>query len=217
MARILGRRPAAVAGLALLIGVLVPGVRGAPPDVNQRARVLKEFTDRCQEYAKLHEKLASDLPKLPKEATPEQIAAHEDALAAAIRAARKDARQGDFFTPEISRVLLELVGSEFREEDATRVREAVRHDNPRPDLKDPKMRERPQPAPKREVVLAPNTPYPDAEPLSSVPPELFATLPKLPEPLEYRFVGRSLVLRDRAAALIVDYLPKAIPASVGPR
>jgi hypothetical protein len=217
MARNLGRRPAVLAGLALLMGVPAAVARSGPPDVNQRAQAMKDFTDRCEEYATLHDKLASDLPKLPKKATPEQIAAHEDALAAAIRSARKDARQGDFFTPEISRVLLELVGSEFREEDATRVREAVRHDNPRPDLKDPKMRERPQPPPKREVVLAPNTPYPDAEPVSSVPPEVFATLPKLPEPLEYRFVGRSLVLRDRAAALIVDYLPKAIPASVGPR
>ena len=210
MRRVPGRHPAVVAALALLIG--------APPDVNERARVLKEFTDRCQEYAKLHDKLASELPKLPDKATPEQIAAHGDALTARIRDARKDARQGDVFTPEASRLLLELVRSEFREKDAMRVRETIRQDNPKPDLKDPKVRTKPQPSPPpNQVVLAPNTAYPETEPVSTMPPELFDKLPELPEPLEYRFVGRNLVLRDRAASLIVDFLPKAIPRYVGPR
>jgi hypothetical protein len=218
MPKVPGRRSAVVAGLALLIGAAAAAARGAPAGVNEQARVLKEFTDRCKEYAKLHGKLASELPKLPDKATPEQIAVHEEALTARIRAARKDARQGDVFTPEASRLLLELVHSEFHEKDAMRVREAIRQDNPKPDLKDPKMRTKPQPPPPpNQVVLAPNTPYPEAEPVSTVPPELFAKLPELPEPLEYRFVGRNLVLRDRAASLIVDFLPKAIPRYVGPR
>jgi hypothetical protein len=96
------------------------------------------------------------------------------------------------------------------------VRETIRQDNPKPDLKDPKVRSKPQPPP-QQVVLAPNTPYPETEPVSTIPPELFAKLPELPEPLEYRFVARNLVLRDRAASLIVDFLPKAIPRYVGPR
>ena len=33
----------------------------------------------------------------------------------------------------------------------------------------------------------PNAPYPEGAPLSTVPPDLLAKLPKLPEPLEYRF------------------------------
>jgi len=110
------------------------------------------------------------------------------------------------------------VGSEFREADAVRLRETIRQDNPKPGLEDPKMRTKPQEVPPtREVVLAPNTPYPEREPVSTVPPELFAKLPPLPEPLEYRFVGRHLVLRDRASALIVDFLPRAIPRDVGAR
>jgi hypothetical protein len=36
-------------------------------------------------------------------------------------------------------------------------------------------------------------------------------LPPVPKELEYRLVGRSLVLRDRDAALVVDYLPEALP------
>ena len=34
-----------------------------------------------------------------------------------------------------------------------------------------------------------NGPYPDAIPLSTMPPQMLSALPKLPEELEYRFVG----------------------------
>jgi hypothetical protein len=40
-----------------------------------------------------------------------------------------------------------------------------------------------------------------------MPPSLLLNLPELPKELEYRFVGRELVLRDSAANLIVDVLP----------
>ena len=30
--------------------------------------------------------------------------------------------------------------------------------------------------------------------------------------LEYRFIGRTLILRDIEAAMILDYLPNALPA-----
>ena len=39
---------------------------------------------------------------------------------------------------------------------------------------------------------------------------LLANLPKLPEDLEYRIIGHTLILRDVHANIIVDYLPKAI-------
>jgi hypothetical protein len=38
-------------------------------------------------------------------------------------------------------------------------------------------------------------------------------LPQLPKEVEYRFVGRDLILRDVAANLIVDFLPNAVPQS----
>jgi hypothetical protein len=36
---------------------------------------------------------------------------------------------------------------------------------------------------------------------------LLDVLPRLPEELEYRFVGRDLILRDVKANLIVDFIP----------
>ena len=56
-----------------------------------------------------------------------------------------------------------------------------------------------------------NGPYPDEEPLSTVPPNVLASLPELPEDIEYRFVGKHLILRDARANLIIDYIANAIP------
>jgi hypothetical protein len=43
-----------------------------------------------------------------------------------------------------------------------------------------------------------------------VPPSLLMALPTLPETLEFRFVGRSLILRDTKANLIVDLMPDVV-------
>jgi hypothetical protein len=61
------------------------------------------------------------------------------------------------------------------------------------------------------VVLLANAAYPEGAPLSMVPPELLAKLPKLPGPLEYRFVGGHLILYDSEARLVVDFLKEAVP------
>jgi hypothetical protein len=55
-----------------------------------------------------------------------------------------------------------------------------------------------------------NASYPPV-PLQSMPPSLLANLPRLPAGLDYRIVGRSLVLRDVQANLILDFIPKALP------
>ena len=44
----------------------------------------------------------------------------------------------------------------------------------------------------------------------TVPPNILAALPKLPEDLEYRFVNRTMILLDTHANLIVDFVPNAI-------
>lgn len=41
--------------------------------------------------------------------------------------------------------------------------------------------------------------YPGRLPLSTVPPNVLAALPRLPDDLQYRFVGRHLVLLDAGA------------------
>jgi hypothetical protein len=58
-----------------------------------------------------------------------------------------------------------------------------------------------------------NQRYPQGVPLQSTPPTLLLNLPQLPKELEYRIVGRDLVLRDIGANLVVDYLPNILPQS----
>jgi len=60
------------------------------------------------------------------------------------------------------------------------------------------------------IRLKVNARYPEAEPLPTVPPNLLASLPNLPEGLEYRVVHDNLILRDMPANLIVDFIPAAI-------
>jgi hypothetical protein len=43
-------------------------------------------------------------------------------------------------------------------------------------------------------------------------PSLLAELPSLPEELEYRLIGRDLILWDAGTDLVVDILPDALPA-----
>lgn len=56
-----------------------------------------------------------------------------------------------------------------------------------------------------------NAVYPASAPLSSVPPKLLAALPKLPDGIDYRFCGQSLLLLDTESNLIIDYIEGAAP------
>ena len=51
-----------------------------------------------------------------------------------------------------------------------------------------------------------NAKYPRRAPLPTVPPNLLARLPQLPEDVEYRIVGKDLILRDVDANIIVDFI-----------
>ena len=61
------------------------------------------------------------------------------------------------------------------------------------------------------VRLRVNRRYPPALPRVTMPGSLLAKLPALPQGLEYRFVGRSLVLLDTDAGLVVDLIPDTLP------
>jgi hypothetical protein len=61
------------------------------------------------------------------------------------------------------------------------------------------------------VRLAVNGRYPDSVPISTVPPEVLQTLPKLAEDMEYRFIGDQLILLDTHAHVIADLIENALP------
>lgn len=157
------------------------------------AGALAEFNERVTKYAELHKKLEATLPRLSNETTPQAIDTHQRALERLIRAARKDARQGDILTAGTRRVLRQLLARVFAGKDGQELKATILDDNP------------------GNVALVANSRYPDQIPFSTVPPQVLASLPPLPEELEYRFIGERMILLDVHAHTVADFMNSAFP------
>jgi hypothetical protein len=182
----------AVVGVLLVCGVIWAASGPQQPRVNPDAKVLLDFKQRIDQYLELHKRLEKQGPPLKGKAEAVDIKVHQDALAKAIRAERKNAKQGDIFTPEIATLLRRLMYPELKGPDGADTKAAIKDDAP------------------AAMALKVNALYPDTAPLPTVPPNLLASVPQLPKELEYRILGKHLILRDVHANLIVDVLPNAI-------
>ena len=151
------------------------------------------FEARVKEYVSLREGIEAKLPKLAKDATPEQIEAHKNAFQKAVRAARSSAKQGDLFAPGLAVDIREVIKAETPQRVKQEVRETVLESEV------------------KAVPLRVNYPYPDTQELLEMPPTLLLRLPQLPKQVRYRYVGRNLLLVDRENGLIVDYMTDALP------
>jgi hypothetical protein len=160
------------------------------------ARALATMNDRLKEYVDLHVKLERSLPNLPKEATPEQIDKNQRAFEKLVRETRATAKPGDIFTPEARPVIKRLLATVFGGSDGKQLKASIMDENP----VDPVA-----------IKLTVNGRYPDAVPLTTVPPQVLQTLPKLTEDLEYRFIGDWLILLDTHAHVIADFIDDALP------
>jgi hypothetical protein len=125
----------------------------------------------------------------------QEILKAADALAEAIQTARAAAKQGDIFSPSIA--------ADFRRQiRAVLTRQgrgaADLFADGAPDLRRPQG---------QSIV---NGRF-DWELDAVMPPALIECLPPLPDELQYRFVGRDLMLIDIVAGLVVDVLPRALP------
>jgi hypothetical protein len=170
-----------VGALAGLYAVEAPSVRPT------EAQSIAAFESRVKEYLALHKKLESTLPKLPKRPTQEQVDKNQRALGELIKSARPDAKPGEFFTPGMQALVKRVFGEVLSGPDGKTVKASIMDENPG--------------VPK--IVI--NQRYPSSSPLSTMPTQVLAPLPKLPEELEYRFIGSSLILMDAQAAIILDY------------
>jgi hypothetical protein len=173
-----------------------PTERVVGPLSPEDARALATMNDRLREYVDLHLKVERTLPKLPKEATPQQIDKNQRAFEELIREARTNAKPGDLFTPEAQPVIKRLLATVFGGPDGKQLKASIMDENP----VDPV-----------QLKLRVNGRYPDTVPLTSIPPQVLQTLPKLSEDLEYRFIGDWLILLDVHAHVIADYIDNALP------
>ncbi len=158
------------------------------------AAALATMNDGLKEYVELHQKLERALPRLPDDATPQQIDKNQRLLETQMRKARATAKQGDIFTPEARPVIKRLLAEAFDGPDGKQLKASIMDENP------------------TGMKLAVNGRYPDKVPISTVPPQVLQTLPELTEDLEYRFIGDALILLDAHAHVIADFIDHAIPA-----
>ena len=164
-------------------GDLVPVFR-----VEIWADTVTDFTNRVDAYSELRRRLESRLPAVTVTDDVGQIRRGRRSLARAIRVARPGAVQGEFFTAATS-ARFQLVLARMMD---ARMWAVIMDENPGSFGHDI------------------DGTYPDGKTFSTMPGLLLAELPGLPDDIQFRFVGRHLILYDVRANTIIDRMPNAI-------
>ena len=158
-----------------------------------QARGVEGFDAAVTQYVALHRQVERHLPPQRDFVEADQLLAYSAALRDALCRARPEAREGDVFAP---------AAAELRQ----RTRHALRVNGieARDLLRE--MRDDTEEGARAPVV---NQPFSWA--LGNlIPAAVLVLLPALPDELQYRFVGTSLVLVDIHAGLVVDILRDAL-------
>jgi hypothetical protein len=175
--------------LLALVTTAAPVLQGPP------ATVAEAFHERVSAYVALRRDVERGVPKLRTRSTAEELVSAVDALAAAITSARAGASVGDVFTPAISASFRRSIARALRSNGVDTIELLAGAEDDRPlDFS--------------HVTV--NSRF-DWRHGSQFPTFLIRALPDLPEPLQYQFLGRTLVLVDIDLSLIVDLLPEALP------
>jgi hypothetical protein len=170
-----------------------PTKRVVGPLSEADAAALATMNDRLKAYVELHKKVEDELPKVPKDATPQQIDQRQREFEKRLRDARKAAKQGEIFTPEAEPVIRRLLAAVFDGPQGKQLLATILDENP------------------VGMKATVNMRYPDEVPISTMPLQVLQTLPQLSEDMEYRFIGRHLILLDAHAHIVADFITDAIP------
>ena len=162
------------------------------PQSDETASLLR-FNEAVAAYLSIQVKLRNEVPGPVPNSSASEVSAASDLLANAIRRARPNARQGDLFDAEATRIITARLLEALRAPGSTVVLTAI--DDERPLNRRPGIHMR----------------FPEAQEMATMPPTLLRVLPPLPGELEFRIVGDFLIVRDVKAALVVDYIPHGLP------
>jgi hypothetical protein len=154
------------------------------------------FEQRVSEYVVLHRLLEGPLPPLRVTRDISEVQATMRELALRIQLVRANAQQGDLITPDVARMFRRRIAVCLPVDQWA----AILADNAE---EQEDVRIGPPPA------LHVNMEWPEQVLFGFVPPQMLATLPRLPVELQYRIIGNALVLWDHHANIIVDFLPGA--------
>jgi hypothetical protein len=158
--------------------------------VNPTTAALQEFQQRLNRYLELRRSLASNLGPLSPAAGAAELAAWQKSLATAIRTARRSAKRADLIPSAAATIMARTIAADLKRRASASVLSEVPH-APIPSI---------------------NATYPAAAVLSTTPPLLLNSLPRLPDILQYRFYGRHLVILDADTQIILDYIPNVLPS-----
>ena len=186
-------RRASVTMLLILAADTGPGAFAfTQKAVNPQAAAMSEFQQRLDEYLKLREEFSRRLKPMSTTPSAAELTARQEALAAAIQTARKNAKRGDLVPPATAAQIARACVDDFH-------------------FRNPQVKR----AALQEVPNAPspaiNRTYPENEALATVPPLLLSKLPQLPDNLQYRFFGRHIVILDGDTQIIIDYVANVLP------
>lgn len=180
-----------------VLAVLLVAIAGGAADLHAQEAdkaALAQFDAAIAGYLALRQSLVAEKISGPvPNSTSTELNRAADALAAAIQRARTKAHQGDMFGPAVAPVFKRRIEDAIRSANLGPVLSNI--DDEGPATTTPSLHLR----------------FPAAAALATMPPSLLEVLPPLPKPLEYRIIGRYLVLRDAEAALIIDFIPAAVP------
>jgi hypothetical protein len=163
------------------------------PAVNADAAVIADFMKRVEAYAALRQKVDGTLKEPPRDGRPEMFADHEIELVRLMQRERRDAKAGDIFTKPMRNIVRRLLAGVFRGAEGREIKKSILDEET------------------GHITLRVNAQYPEGAPLSTMPLQILQGLPKLPDGLEYRFIGERLILLDGHARLIVDVVGRVFP------
>jgi hypothetical protein len=124
----------------------------------------------------------------------EAVRLRQRSLAAAIQTkVRPAAHQGDLLSPAVAAVIRRQLARVFGGPKGDHIRDALEDQNEG-------IEALPTTISVNQRVAVPR-----------VPPILMETLPQLPQQVEFAFSGRTLILRDTDADVVVDFIPEAFP------
>jgi hypothetical protein len=195
-----------LATILIYIPLLLPVMAAVPPADRPSVMLIAEaadaetldgFTARVNQYVALHRRLerAVGADERVFDDWGQMLHARQ-ALAAALREARPNARRGDIFNPAVAALFRTRINETLLVSGVTvgTVLDAIHED-----------------AEGDAAPLEVNAPFPWESVGSAMWPALLRVLPRLPPELEYRFVDATLVLIDTHANLVVDMLEDALP------
>jgi hypothetical protein len=193
----------AIAATAACGPSLPPTNVPTPPDPTFEPfrSALQAYVDQTQPYRKEAAQAAEAVPgkATASAGATESVRTRQNVLANALKTKlRAGAKQGDLFVPEVASAIRHQVTDAFAGPRKALLMDGLAEQNE-------SGKASPKPVTINELTDAPK-----------LPPQLLDVLPPLPKQVEYAFVGRTLILKDADAQVVLDMLPDTLPAQPPP-